>query len=247
MKYNFLAPIVLIFCCLSFSQAQNSDEIQVVNAGKGGNSSQDMLKRIDKDVISHRPDVVVLMVGANDMLWDRKFLSFDDYEDNIEQIIVKLKAVKSDIILLSSPPCVESLLFSRHSKDDFKGTSPNKKLIKAREIVKRIALENELPFVDINRIFDSIGNIGKSKECLLRNEANCGSADGVHATVEGYKIIATAVYQSMMDNDVTGARVVCFGDSITYGASMEGAGTATGQTYPAFLAKLLSKASDDAK
>jgi len=76
----------------------------------------------------------------------------------------------------------------------------------------------------------------------LRNEANSRSKDGVHPTSGGYDVIAGAVYQGMKTAGWQDAgAVVCFGDSITYGAGMKGAGTAAvdAETYPAKLARLL--------
>ena len=35
------------------------------------------------------------------------------------------------------------------------------------------------------------------------------------------------------------SRIACFGDSITYGVYVAGEGTASGETYPAFLARKL--------
>ena len=45
-----------------------SNEVEVINAGVGGNSSANLLKRVHEDVIAKQPDLVILMVGTNDAL-----------------------------------------------------------------------------------------------------------------------------------------------------------------------------------
>lgn len=41
--------------------------IQVLNAGIGGNKAPDMMKRLERDVISRKPDWVTINVGINDV------------------------------------------------------------------------------------------------------------------------------------------------------------------------------------
>ena len=45
-------------------------EIEVENAGVSGETSIDMVKRFDRDVLSHQPDLVIWQVGTNAVLQD---------------------------------------------------------------------------------------------------------------------------------------------------------------------------------
>jgi len=76
----------------------------------------------------------------------------------------------------------------------------------------------------------------------MSNVINAGVADGVHPTSQGYALIAAVIYQAIRDYRLPAERIVCLGDSITFGAHMPGAGTATGLTYPARLVALLDEA-----
>ena len=40
----------------------------VINAGIPGNTTQDALARLDRDVLAHRPDIVLVTLGGNDLL-----------------------------------------------------------------------------------------------------------------------------------------------------------------------------------
>ena len=42
-------------------------EIRIINAGINGDTSQHLLRRLQTDVIAHKPDIVVVQVGLNDM------------------------------------------------------------------------------------------------------------------------------------------------------------------------------------
>ncbi|RKY23182.1 MAG: hypothetical protein DRP79_09625, partial [Planctomycetota bacterium] len=77
-------------------------EWKVINAGVGGNTTDDALKRIDADVLDHNPDYVTIMFGVN----DASLLSFPDFrerheprvpldrfERNLETIIEKIGKV----------------------------------------------------------------------------------------------------------------------------------------------------------
>jgi lysophospholipase L1-like esterase len=94
--------------------------------------------------------------------------------------------------------------------------------------------------VDLNVLFTVLGEIGPGAGCVLRNEANSKSADGVHPTATGYRLIATAVFEAIQAARLPHTKIVCFGDSITFGANMDGAGKVEGDTYPGYLARLLA-------
>ncbi|MCX6997378.1 MAG: hypothetical protein NTV49_09895 [Kiritimatiellaeota bacterium] len=51
--------------------------------------------------------------------------------------------------------------------------------------------------------------------------------------------LADEVAQALRGRVKAGETVACVGDSLTYGSHMAGEGTATGTTYPAFLAGML--------
>jgi lysophospholipase L1-like esterase len=43
-------------------------EHELINAGVGGNTVINLLRRVDEDVLSHQPDAVFIMVGGNDAI-----------------------------------------------------------------------------------------------------------------------------------------------------------------------------------
>lgn len=172
---------------------------EVINAGKGGNNTVDLLERIDKDCLIHRPQLTVLMVGTNDMN-SRKFVPLNQYQINLQRIIDKIRTVKSKIVLMNILPVYEPYLFTRHDPSFYKPEGHSERLAQMNACIKFIADRNQLVFLDLHHIFKNIGNIGLDKDSLIKNQVNSNVADGVHPTAQGYRIIALAVYDVISAN-----------------------------------------------
>jgi lysophospholipase L1-like esterase len=149
-------------------------------------------------------------------------------------MIDRARAAEVKTILLVTPnPIVAHYVEKRHPKHPQESFAPW--LAKYDQIVRDLASTNQLPLVDLGKRVLELQPELEGKDSLIRNLANSKSADGVHLTAAGYKIMAELVADTLGDAVQPGQRVVCFGDSITFGAHMKGAGTATGETYPAWL------------
>lgn len=210
-----------------------TETIEVINAGVGGNNTIDLLNRIEKDCMAHHPDLTILMIGTNDMN-SRKYIPLAEYETNLRKIIGIIKQSGSRILLMTILPVYEPYLFKRHNPDFYQPEGHFQRKTKVNELIRKLALEYDLQFLDIHQVFQKIGNVGLSPDSLIKNEANSQSTDGVHPTAQGYKVIATAVYAYLSDKFKSG-KIVCFGDSITIGD-----GKADGENYPAYLKKMLN-------
>ena len=82
--------------------------IRMTNSGTSGNTSRDLLERFDRDVVALNPDWVSICIGINDV-W-RQFdtpamtdvqVMPDEYEKNVEQMILKVKDRVKGIFLLT--------------------------------------------------------------------------------------------------------------------------------------------------
>jgi acyl-CoA thioesterase-1 len=72
-------------------------EIDVENAGVSGETSIDMLKRFDRDVLSHQPDLVIWQVGTNAVLQD---LDIARYRQVVRDGLERLKDAGIDVIIM---------------------------------------------------------------------------------------------------------------------------------------------------
>ena len=229
---------------LGFAQDQGSTvSTQVINAGIGGNSSMDLLGRMEVDVLQKNPDMVLLMIGTNDMVNVAKFTSYPDYRAHIESMVGSLKSKDIEVVLISPIPVDTAYLFERHAREKF-DEEPNEKLGKVRMILQDIAREQGLLFIDLHGAFLDMDIPRHNADELIKNLKNSKEADGVHPTPKGYTFMGKFIYEKLQKNKTFLNKpkvIVCFGDSITYGSRVSGAGTAEGDTYPAVLQRLINQ------
>ncbi len=219
----------------SISNAVSTPQTKVINAGVGGNTTRDLLKRIDRDVLEHRPDLVILMVGTNDMLNSKKMIGYGEYASNVEVLMKKIKTSGSELVLMSPIPADSVYLFTRHEKHLFK-QSPNQKIDSIGKLVEKLAMDKQVYFFDLNAEFKQLNLPQHNRDLLIRNVKNSGKADGVHPTALGYRLMAQNVYHFLKENKLIeeGKKIICFGDSITRGGGK-------GANYPAYLGELISE------
>ncbi|UJW28509.1 GDSL-type esterase/lipase family protein [Saccharothrix sp. AJ9571] len=78
---------------------------EFVNAGVNGDTSADLLARVDTDVMACRPAAVTVLVGTNDV---RNGVPLADYRANLTGIVDRLKSgTNARIALMSLPPLGE--------------------------------------------------------------------------------------------------------------------------------------------
>lgn len=241
---NLLCIAGIVLCLMSCGPLKTNSvdaSVLVLNKGVGGNSTNDLLKRLETDVLNERPNLVILMVGTNDLLNSGKMISYDSYTSNLNTIVQTLKSNNIQVIMLSPPPVDSVYLFQRHDKKIFK-ESPNVKMNSARKIVEQIANENKALYINIYEAFNSKGLPIHNEDLYIRNVKNSNVKDGVHPTPLGYKLIAETVFQYLEENKLSHKyhKIICFGDSITKGAGAKGGGPFNGENYPSFLNQMIN-------
>lgn len=228
--------LFLLICCMgSLSFFVNGQCPLILNSGESGNNTADLLLRMEKDILRVRPDIILLMVGTNDMLNSSKMLSYDTYFDNLKQIISNLGNTK---MVLVSPPTVDDIyLYERHERSLYT-QKPNIKLDSISRIMEVLSKSNpNIGFVDIHRVFKEMNLPRHDQDLYIQNEFNSKKKDGVHPTPKGQRLIAKSIFRFLEEMDwlEKDSVIICFGDSITFGKNVKGEGTSSGKTYPAYL------------
>ncbi|MES2276366.1 MAG: GDSL-type esterase/lipase family protein [Bacteroidota bacterium] len=226
----------LAFADANYSHNMNMHHaaISVINAGVGGNNTVDLLARIDQDCLAHNPKLTILMVGTNDMN-SLKYIPLEKYKVNVIEIITKIKAIGSKVLIMTILPPYEAYLLTRHAAAFYQPEGVAARRKQVNEAIIEIAKKQKIYLLDMGYRFEAIGKIGLDKESLIQNEANTNKTDGIHPTPNGYRFMGLAVYDFVIDNKLPISNIVCFGDSIT-----KGDGTIDKESYPAYLLKLLS-------
>lgn len=213
---------------------------RVIHAGYPGDSSKAMLKRMEKDVLRHKPDTVIIECGANDAVNPAALVPVEEYTANLKQMVYRLEEVGADILFVTSPPVYAPEMIVRYKFPQSPDTELNPILDRYVEAMRDVASFLNRPLLDMSRILHTIGRVGPEADSLIRNKANSGVIDGAHLTAEGYRLLAVLVYQTLLDHHLDGRTIVCFGDSITHGYPLPGMGTLEGDNYPAVLNRLLN-------
>lgn len=237
---GLLLLILAITAIFVLSCAKEKPVGDVFNKGVPGNNSADLLRRVSADVVSLKPDLVIVMVGTNDLLNTRKMLSVSDYYNNMSQLTDSLLQHGISVVLVS-PPTADSLhLFERHDAALYPAT-PMQLLENGRDTLRALCKAKDLLFIDLFGHLKDMGIPEHEKDLIIRSRVNSDSNDGIHFTKEGNQLLASFVYQQLVKHydDLGSLKIVCFGDSITCGVFMEGKGTTEGDTYPAVLKRLI--------
>lgn len=241
INYKLILLAGVILTAMTLSIAGETKPVLVFNKGIGGNNTANALSRIEKDVLSIKPDCLIIQFGMNDALNSFNLVEPQQYAKNIRAIIEKAQAGNIKYIaLVTVNPVIEKYVRTRHQKYPFT-ESISDRIEKYNQIIKDAAQGKNLLLIDLNSLIMENKGASEDVECLIRNTANSKSADGVHLTADGYRLLAESVTKLLKDVITPGDKVVCFGDSITFGANLKGAGTVTGDTYPAHLQLLLNK------
>ena len=101
------------------SRVSAATGIAIINAGVSGDTTEMALARIDKDVLSRDPRIVIVVLGGNDYL---QGTSITTTEENLRSIIDKIEAAGAAVILLGFRfPSVNAdydAMYKRVAKDE---------------------------------------------------------------------------------------------------------------------------------
>lgn len=145
-------------------------EFNVLNKGKSGDTTVDILNRLDESIFEVNPDVVILLIGANDL----ELLSSTSEEviKNIKEIVKRIKGFNKaiDLYLLSVYPVNYPI------KPFSVGKRTNKDINTINDAIKKI---KEVTYIDVaSTLKDENGELNKEY-----------TYDGLHMSLRGYEVI----------------------------------------------------------
>ena len=150
-------------------------KIVPIPAGVGGNTSLNMLNRLDRDVLSKKPDWLTLSCGVNDVWHGADGVALEPYEKNITSIVDQAQAAGIKVVILTATVIGEDL-----------PNEANTKLIPYNTFLRKLAKERDLPIADENQAFqDAIKTTPPLPGTKLLTHD-----DGVHPDSEGHLVMA---------------------------------------------------------
>lgn len=160
-------------------------QYELIGAGVSGNKVYDLYLRMEDDVLSKDPDMVVIYIGVNDV-WHKRTsgtgTDADKFEKFYQAIINKLKAKNINVILCTPATIGEKTDFSNSLDGDLNEYS---------KIIRNIAGKNNLGLVDLRRSFLDY-NLKNNPD----NKANgVLTTDGVHLNAKGNQLVADEMWK----------------------------------------------------
>jgi lysophospholipase L1-like esterase len=150
-----------------------------VNRGISGQTTPQMLVRFRADVIDIGAKAVVILAGTNDIAGNTGPSTLEMIVDNLKSMTEIARANDVKVILCSVLPAYDYPWRP--------GLEPNIKIPKLNELIMKYAEENEVYYLDYFSALDN-GENGIDEEF---------SYDGVHLTLEGYKVLEPMVEQAL--------------------------------------------------
>jgi acyl-CoA thioesterase I len=150
--------------------------ISVINSGRVGDTIQDNVTRFERDVLAHRPDLVVWQLGTNDVVWGGRPDQL--LKDAVVEGVKALKAAQADVVLMDLQYAPMVLASSYYPTIE--------------GIIADVAKQERVGLF--------------SRFALMRNSIHSGVAqgalvswDGLHTTVDGYDCIGRALARAILN------------------------------------------------
>ncbi|MEJ7766622.1 MAG: SGNH/GDSL hydrolase family protein [Chitinophagaceae bacterium] len=158
----------------------SKSQYELIGAGIGGNKVYDLFLRMEDDVLSKNPDVVVIYVGVNDV-WHKSSYGTgtdaDKFQKFYEAIIKKLKEKNCKVVLCTPAVIGERTDFSNQQDGD---------LNKYAQIIRSIAQSSNAPLCDLRKAFLEYG----LKNNPENKESGILTTDRVHLNEKGNQMVA---------------------------------------------------------
>ena len=161
-------------------------------AGVSGNTSRDMLGRLDRDVIQKHPDWMTLSCGVNDVWHHENGVSLEDYKKNITAILDQCKAANINVLVMTA-----TVIQEQDNPD-------NQALAAYNQWLRDTAKARGLPLAEENEAFWAAIKAAPPEPWqgyrVLTN-------DGVHPGPDGHELMAKQIIQGFGATDAQLAQV----------------------------------------
>jgi isoamyl acetate esterase len=162
-------------------------DFEFSGTGISGNKVYDLYLRMDEDIIAKEPEIVVILVGVNDV-WHKRLLGTgtdaDKFESIYQKIIdrLRLKGIKT---ILATPAVIGEKTDNTNEQDG--------DMNKYSKIIRLLAEKNKVPLVDLRQSF-----IDYNKSHNTENkESGILTYDRVHLNTRGNELVASEMWKAI--------------------------------------------------
>lgn len=172
--------------------------IKIINAGSSGDTTRGALVRIEKHVLRHRPDLVIVMFGMNDMKLVNKTsanpvgthrVPISEFHNNLVQIIKRCRQIGAEVLL-----CGQNSI-----NDSPQRTNEN--LLRYIAEIKSVGEEQDVPVIDFYPVYKEIREKDPLEWMLMMSDNN------IHPNMDGHKLFAERIAEAVSGTKVSLADV----------------------------------------
>lgn len=162
--------------------AANEIKVEPIPAGISGHKSNDMLKRLTRDVLNKKPTWVTISCGVNDVWHAERGVPLEQYKKNMTAIVEQAQQAGIKVMILTATMITED------PNTDF-----NKKLATYNDFLRTLAKEKNCLLADLSQEMQT-----QLKEKLhgQPHTDNLFTSDGVHMKLAGNMMMARGVLQA---------------------------------------------------
>ena len=164
---------------LALERAVPGIRVRAINAGISGHTTANGLARIDSDVLAHKPDIVTVMFGLNDMTR----VPLAEYRKNLQTIVGKCRGIGAEVILATPNNVIDT------------PRRPTGRLVEYCDVVRELGRELKVPVCDCYRGFDAIRHHDRDDWRLLMS-------DQIHPNMDGHRQIARQLARTITGRHV---------------------------------------------
>lgn len=159
---------------LALQSQQPDAAIRVINAGISGHTTADGLARLETDVLHHRPNVVTISFGLNDVTR----VPADQFRTNLELLIDRCTTQKCQVVLCTPNAVIET------------SDRPIARIDEYSDIIRSVGREKSVPVCDQYRAGQRLMQRAPQTWRLTMSDA-------IHPNMDGHKRMAEELCRTL--------------------------------------------------
>lgn len=154
--------------------------VTVRNAGISGDTTRGALARLDRDVITHKPNLVTVMFGMNDLVR----IPLDDFKKNLREIITRCRGAGAEVLLCTQDSVIETK------------ARPSEKLAEFTQAIREVGRDEGAPVADCHAEYEAVRARDAFAWSLLHS-------DEIHPNMDGHKVFASTIARSISGKEIS--------------------------------------------
>ena len=165
---------------IAIRKAVPTANVKVINAGISGHSTTEGLARLDRDVLQHKPDLVTISFGLNDM----SRLSEEQFGKNLETLAARCREANAQVVL-----CTPNAVITT-------GGRPVEKLVRYCEKIRETGRTLKVPVCDQF----TAGEAFRAQDAWAWRLT---LSDEIHPNMDGHKLMAQELCHTITNKKVS--------------------------------------------